>query len=43
VITPCHNCHSGLEDLLHYFELGMTTKFMLEIIYDCMVKPNAVE
>ena len=42
VIAPCHNCHSGLEDISHHYELGMTLKFFSEIIYDCMEKPNAV-
>jgi Fe-S oxidoreductase len=43
VIAPCHNCHSGLEDILGYYKLGMETKFFSEIIYECMDKPNAVD
>jgi len=42
VIAPCHNCHSGLEDIIHHYELGMETKFFSQIIYECMEKPNAV-
>ena len=42
VIAPCHNCHSGLEDVCHHYELGMELKFFSEIIYECMEKPNAV-
>ncbi len=42
VIAPCHNCHSGLEDIIHYYKLGMQTKFFSEIIYDCMEKTNSV-
>jgi Fe-S oxidoreductase len=41
-IAPCHNCHGGLEDIIHKYNLGMELKFLGEIIYDCMEKPNAV-
>ena len=41
-IAPCHNCHGGLEDIIHKYELGIELKFLGEIIYDCMEKPNAV-
>jgi Fe-S oxidoreductase len=42
VIAPCHNCHSGIEDVLKIHGPEMHTKFFLEIIYECMEKPNAV-
>lgn len=42
VIAPCHNCHSGLEDVIHKYELGTDLKFLMEIIYECMEKPNAI-
>ena len=42
VIAPCHNCHSGLVDIIEHYELGMKTRFFSEIIYECMEKPNAV-
>lgn len=42
VIAPCHNCHGGLEDIIHHYGLGMQLKFMADIIYECMEKPNAV-
>jgi Fe-S oxidoreductase len=42
VVAPCHNCHSGLEDVLHHYEIDSEVKFMSEIIYECMEKPNAV-
>ena len=42
VIAPCHNCHGGLEDIIHHYKLGMELKFFSEIIYECMEKPNAV-
>ncbi|UTF50871.1 (Fe-S)-binding protein [Desulfomicrobium sp. ZS1] len=41
-IAPCHNCHGGLEDIIHAYKLGIELKFLGEIIYDCMEKPNAV-
>ena len=41
-IAPCHNCHGGLEDIIHTFELGIELKFLGEIIYEHMEKPNAV-
>lgn len=42
VIAPCHNCHGGLEDIIHHYDLGMQLKFMADIIYECMEKPSAV-
>jgi len=40
VITPCHNCHGGLHDIIHHHKLGMELKFLSDIIYECMVKPE---
>ncbi len=40
VITPCHNCHGGLEDTVHCYKLGMEIKFLGDIIYECMEKPE---
>ncbi|MDP3426435.1 MAG: (Fe-S)-binding protein, partial [Humidesulfovibrio sp.] len=39
VITPCHNCHGGLHDIIHHHKLGMELKFLSDIIYECMEKP----
>jgi len=39
VIAPCHNCHGGLEDIIHYYGLGLELKFMADIIYEVMEKP----
>ena len=39
LIAPCHNCHSGLEDINHYYELGLDIKFISDILYECMQKP----
>ena len=41
-IAPCHNCHGGLEDIIHKYKLGIELKFLGEIIYNCMEKPDAV-
>jgi Fe-S oxidoreductase len=38
VIAPCHNCHSGLEDIVHYYEVGMEVKFIIDILYECLYK-----
>jgi Fe-S oxidoreductase len=40
VITPCHNCHGGLHDIIHHHKLGMDLKFLSDIIYECMEKPE---
>jgi Fe-S oxidoreductase len=39
VIAPCHNCHGGLEDIIHDNHIGMDLKFMGDIIYEVMEKP----
>ncbi len=39
LITPCHNCHSGMEDIVDYYKLDMHVKFLCEIIYEVMEKP----
>jgi len=43
LITPCHNCHSGLEDINHHYELGLDIKFIIDILYEVMEKPEAVD
>jgi Fe-S oxidoreductase len=40
VITPCHNCHSGIEDIIHHYDLGVETKFLGDILYEVMAKPD---
>lgn len=40
LITPCHNCHSGMDDILAYYNIEMHTKFICEIINEVMVKPE---
>ena len=41
LITPCHNCHSGLHDIVHHYEIGLEIKFFGDIIYEVMEKPEA--
>ena len=42
VISPCHNCHGGIEDIINHYKLGMHLKFLGDIIYAHMEKPGAV-
>jgi len=39
LIAPCHNCHSGLEDINHHYKIGMKIKFLGDILYESMEKP----
>jgi Fe-S oxidoreductase len=39
VIAPCHNCHGGLEDIIHSYGLNLELKFLGDILYECMEKP----
>ncbi len=32
IITPCHNCHSGIEDIIGHYKLGMHCKFINELL-----------
>lgn len=41
VVAPCHNCHGGLEDIIQAYDLKMHTKFLGDLIYECMEKPGA--
>ncbi|THB75337.1 MAG: (Fe-S)-binding protein [Desulfobacteraceae bacterium] len=38
LIAPCHNCHSGLEDITHHYGVDMEIKFFGDIIYEVMEK-----
>ncbi|MFH1723739.1 MAG: (Fe-S)-binding protein [Elusimicrobiota bacterium] len=40
VVTPCHNCHSGIEDIIGYYKLGSHVKFVSEILVECMERPE---
>lgn len=36
LIAPCHNCHSGLEDICSHYRLGMEVRFLTDIVYEVM-------
>jgi Fe-S oxidoreductase len=41
IVTPCHNCHSGIEDIVKGYKLGMHVKFISELLVDhCMEIPE---
>jgi len=40
LLAPCHNCHSGLEDINHHYGLGLKIKFIGDILYEVMEKPE---
>jgi len=41
IITPCHNCHSGIEDIIGYYKLGMHVTFISELLVKAMERPEA--
>jgi Fe-S oxidoreductase len=41
VVSPCHNCHGGIEDIIKKYKLDMELKFMSDIISEHMVKDYA--
>ncbi len=41
IVAPCHNCHGGLEDIIHHYDLPLKLKFLGDIIYEYMVKTKA--
>jgi len=43
ICTPCHNCHSGIEDIVGYYKLGMHVKFISEILVEIMEIPDKTE
>jgi Fe-S oxidoreductase len=43
VITPCHNCHSGIEDIIGHYGLGMHTKFLSDILMETMEIPEELK
>ncbi len=38
IVAPCHNCHGGLEDIIHHYGIDMKIKFLGDIIYEMMDK-----
>jgi Fe-S oxidoreductase len=43
VLTPCHNCHSGIEDIVGGYNLGMHVKFFSEILIEVMHIPDELK
>ncbi len=43
ICTPCHNCHSGIEDIVGYYKLGMHVKFISEIMVQVMEIPEELQ
>ncbi|MCD6250511.1 MAG: (Fe-S)-binding protein [candidate division Zixibacteria bacterium] len=43
IITPCHNCHSGIEDIIGFYKLGMHVKFISEIMVEVMEIPEELK
>ncbi len=41
IVAPCHNCHGGLDDIIHTYHLPLKLKFLGDIIYEYMDKPEA--
>ncbi len=41
IITPCHNCHSGIEDIISHYNLGMHVTFISELLMKTMELPEA--
>jgi Fe-S oxidoreductase len=39
IVTPCHNCHSGIEDILKHYKLKMEVAFISELLVKAMEKP----
>jgi len=40
VITPCHNCSTGIKDVIKYWKLGVKNMFFDEILVNTMVIPD---
>jgi len=36
IVTPCHNCHSGIEDVVDHYGLGMHVSFISELLVKTM-------
>lgn len=43
IITPCHNCHSGIEDIIHHYKLNMKVCFVSELLVKAIEMPNSEE
>ena len=43
IVTPCHNCHSGLEQIIQFYNLDMHVKFICEILIETMEIPEELK
>ncbi len=43
IITPCHNCHSGIEDIVSSYKLGMHVRFFIEILMQTIDIPDELK
>lgn len=43
VITPCHNCHTGIGDIIKYWKLGLKTMYFDELLEKTMVIPDELK
>ena len=43
VITPCHNCSTGIKDVIKYWDLGVKNMFFDEILVNTMVIPEELK
>lgn len=41
VVTPCHNCHAGVEDVIKHYDLKMHTAFINELLIKTIERPAA--
>lgn len=38
LLAPCHNCHSGLEDITEHYGINMDVKFIGDLLYEAIEK-----
>ncbi len=43
VITPCHNCHTGIKDVINYWKLPVKTMYLDQLLVSTMVIPEELK
>ena len=43
VVTPCHNCHSGIEDIIHSYGLKMRNVFLIDLLMQAIEIPEGLK
>lgn len=43
VITPCHNCNTGIKDVINYYKLPVKTMFFDELLVNTMIIPEELQ